>query len=52
MPHTKFYADPLKNVAVRKEQKHTDTQTHTHTLREKDSVLYIYEMPKTGTVSR
>ena len=31
MPHAKFYADPLKTVAVHKEQRtdrHTDMRTH------------------------
>jgi len=30
MPHAKFRADPLKTVAVYKEQKHTDRQTDRH----------------------
>jgi len=29
MPHAKFRADLLKTVAVHKEQRNTDTDTHT-----------------------
>jgi len=40
MPHAKFRANPLKTVAVHKEQRHTHTNTPT------DSVLYIHCVSK------
>ena len=43
MPHAKFDSDPLKTVAVYKEQRNRQTNTHTHT----HTHTYIYSVTDT-----